>query len=325
MVLWVAAVMLFCDDVSVVSLVASVLIGVVVNICVLLVVEGLVVLVLSVVLVLADFTVLSNWSSVLVILTGLVVLWVSLGLVFDCLVVVSLVVTLAISVLEVLAFDVFVLGVAVVITVGALVSVANSLELVLRVAVRVSSLLSVFMVTDKRCIIFMDIDISVVRSNSVVDWSLVMDGDLVVGSLLVDNLGVVMNSLSVNVSWVLLRLVGCLGSVVGIDVMGILVVRLLRVDNLVVLWVSASVTIVVVHLEDKAAILNIDLAGHEEGGVVLESPVVTGVPFFRIESVEVISPFQVEFLLVLIVIIDLNEVVFSIPWHLSVVEIVVPW
>ena len=325
MVLWVAAVMLFCDDVSVVSLVASVLIGVVVNICVLLVVEGLVVLVLSVVLVLADFTVLSNWSSVLVILTGLVVLWVSLGLVFDCLVVVSLVVTLAISVLEVLAFDVFVLGVAVVITVGALVSVANSLELVLRVAVRVSSLLSVFMVTDKRCIIFMDIDISVVRSNSVVDWSLVMDGDLMVGSLLVDNLGVVMNSLSVNVSWVLLRLVGCLGSVVGIDVMGIFVVRLLRVDNLVVLWVSASVTIVVVHLEDKAAILNIDLAGHEEGGVVLESPVVTGVPFFRIESVEVISPFQVEFLLVLIVIIDLNEVVFSIPWHLSVVEIVVPW
>ena len=317
--------MLFCDDVSVVSLVASVLIGVVVNICVLLVVEGLVVLVLSVVLVLADFTVLSNWSSVLVILTGLVVLWVSLGLVFDCLVVVSLVVTLAISVLEVLAFDVFVLGVAVVITVGALVSVANSLELVLRVAVRVSSLLSVFMVTDKRCIIFMDIDISVVRSNSVVDWSLVMDGDLMVGSLLVDNLGVVMNSLSVNVSWVLLRLVGCLGSVVGIDVMGILVVRLLRVDNLVVLWVSASVTIVVVHLEDEAAILNIDLAGHEEGGVVLESPVVTGVPFFRIESVEVISPFQVEFLLVLIVIIDLDEVVFSIPWHLSVVEIVVPW
>ena len=325
MVLWVAAVMLFCDDVSVVSLVASVLIGVVVNICVLLVVEGLVVLVLSVVLVLADFTVLSNWSSVLVILTGLVVLWVSLGLVFDCLVVVSLVVTLAISVLEVLAFDVFVLGVAVVITVGALVSVANSLELVLRVAVRVSSLLSVFMVTDKRCIIFMDIDISVVRSNSVVDWSLVMDGDLMVGSLLVDNLGIVMNGLSVNVSWVLLRLVGCLGSVVGIDVMGIFVVRLLRVDNLVVLWVSASVTIVVVHLEDKAAILNIDLAGHEEGGVVLESPVVTGVPFFRIESVEVISPFQVEFLLVLIVIIDLNEVVFSIPWHLSVVEIVVPW
>ena len=325
MVLWVAAVMLFCDDVSVVSLVASVLIGVVVNICVLLVVEGLVVLVLSVVLVLADFTVLSNWSSVLVILTGLVVLWVSLGLVFDCLVVVSLVVTLAISVLEVLAFDVFVLGVAVVVTVGALVSVANSLKLVLRVAVRVSSLLSVFMVTDKRGIIFMDIDISVVGGNSVVDWSLVMDGDLVVGSLLVDNLGIVMNGLSVNVSWVLHGLVGCLGSVVGIDVMGIFVVRLLRVDNLVVLWVSASVTIVVVHLEDEAAILNIDLAGHEEGGVVLESPVVTGVPFFRIESVEVISPFQVEFLLVLIVIIDLDEVVFSIPWHLSVVEIVVPW
>ena len=323
--LWVAAVMLFCDDVSVVSLMASVLVSVIVNICVLLVVEGLVVLVLSVVLVLADFTVLSDWGSVLVILTGLVVLWVSLGLVFDCLVVVSLVITLAISVLEVLAFGVFVLGVAVVISVSALVSVAYSLELVLRIAVRVSSLLSVFMVTDKRCIIFMDIDISVMGSNRVVDWSLVMDGDLVVGSLLVDNLGIVMNGLSVNVSWVLLGLVGCLGGVVGVDVVGILVVRLLRVHNLVVLWVSASVTIVVVHLEDKAAILNIDLAGHEEGGVVLESPVVTGVPFFRIESVEVISPFQVEFLLVLIVIIDLDEVVFSIPWHLSVVEIVVPW
>ena len=56
-------------------------------------------------------------------------------------------------------------------------------------------------------------------------------------------------------------------------------VRLLRVLNLMVHGVSPGRTIVVVHLKDEAAILNIHLAGHEEGRVVLESPVVAGVPF----------------------------------------------
>lgn len=59
---------------------------------------------------------------------------------------------------------------------------------------------------------------------------------------------------------VLLRLVRCLGCMVSIYVMRVLMDRLLVVDDLVVLWVGTGVSIVIVHLEDKAAFFNIDLA-----------------------------------------------------------------
>ena len=66
--------------------------------------------------------------------------------------------------------------------------------------------------------------------------------------------------LDIMVSGVLLRLMRCLSSVVGISMMRVLVMWLFVVDNLVVLGVITGVAIVVIHLEDEVAFFNIDLA-----------------------------------------------------------------
>jgi len=71
---------------------------------------------------------------------------------------------------------------------------------------------------------------------------------------------IMVGGLGIVVSRVLLRLMGSLGGVMGISVMRILMVRLLVVNNLVVLGEGTGVTIVVVHLHDEAAIINIHLA-----------------------------------------------------------------
>ena len=72
--------------------------------------------------------------------------------------------------------------------------------------------------------------------------------------------GIVVGGLDIMVSRVLLRLMRCLSSVMGFSVMRVLVMWLLVVDNLVVLGVITGVAIVVIHLEDKVAFFNIDLA-----------------------------------------------------------------
>ena len=72
--------------------------------------------------------------------------------------------------------------------------------------------------------------------------------------------GIVVGGLDIMVSGVLLRLMRCLSSMVGFSVMRVLVMWLLVVDNLVVLGVITGVAIVVIHLEDKVAFFNIDLA-----------------------------------------------------------------
>ena len=160
----------------------------------------------------------------------------------------------------------------------------------------------------------------------VVDSGLVMSGDgvssLVVGSS--GGMGYLCVVVSIN-SLVVIDDVGSFGIVVSLNVMGVLVKRLLVVNDLVVVGELASVAIVVVHLEDEVSILNVDLAGHEEGGVVLEAPVVAGVPLLGVEMVEVVSPLQVEVLFLNIIVVHLNEVVLGVPGHLSVVEVVVPW
>lgn len=94
-----------------------------------------------------------------------------------------------------------------------------------------------------------------------VDWgslmrSLFMNWSSLVWSLLVDDLGVVVDSLGI--------MVRSLSRVVGRGLMGILMDGLLVVDDLVVSREIASVAIVVVHLEDKVTVLNVDLAAHEE-------------------------------------------------------------
>ena len=94
-----------------------------------------------------------------------------------------------------------------------------------------------------------------------VDWgslmrSLLMDWSSLVWGLLMDDLGVVVDSLGI--------MVRGLSLVVGCDVMGILMDGLLVVDDLVVSREVASVAIVVVHLQDKVAVLDVDLAAHKE-------------------------------------------------------------
>jgi len=147
--------------------------------------------------------------------------------------------------------------------------------------------------------------------------SLRMDWSSFVWGLLVDNLSVVVDSLGI--------MVGSLGLVVCGDVMGILMDGFLVVDDLVVSREITSVAIVVVHFEDKVAVFDVDLAAHEKRRVVLKAPVITGVPLLGVKCVEIVSPAEFEVLAGCVVVIDLNEIVLSIPRHLSVIEIVVPW
>ena len=210
--------------------------------------------------------------------------------------------SLTIAMLEVLTLDVLVLGIWVL--VQGVVSVAHRLEIVLRVVVRIASLLSVCVMTDQRSVVLVNIDIGVVSGSdvmgdggvnyslSVVDNWCCMDNSLSVVKnwcfvrvvekwCFVNNRCCVNNSLSVVSNWcvmdglgimrdslhlgVLLCLVGRLGLVVSLNVVRVLVLGLLRVDKLMVRWESASVAIVVVHLQDQVTVLNINLARHKQG------------------------------------------------------------
>jgi len=122
------------------------------------------------------------------------------------------------------------------------------------------------------------------------------------------------------------------GSMAGLDMgaivvngRGVVVNTLGVVRGLVVRVEITHVAIVVVHLEDEAAILDVGLAAHEERRVVLEAPVVASVPLLLIEVLEVISPSQLELFSRLVVIVDLDIVVLGVPWHVSVIEVVIPW
>ena len=88
--------------------------------------------------------------------------------------------------------------------------------------------------------------------------------------------------------------------------------------------VIEMMTIVIFHLQNERAILDIGLATHEERRVVIKSPVVARVPLRLIEGVEVISPAKREVLLIHIIIIHFNEIILGIPRHVRVIEVVVP-
>ena len=200
--------------------------------------------------------------------------------------------------------------------------------------------MSDFLVVDERDLVVDDglvVNGSGVVVNDVVGINdgMVDDGDLVVSvgddivGLVVVVLGVigkvslgVVDNLLVNVSLSLMR---GLGSTVLLGVVRILSNGSLVMNDFVVVRELTGVAIVVVHLEVKLTVLDVDLAGHEEGRVVLEAPVVAGVPFLGIPGVEVISPSELEVLGGLIIIVNFNEVVLGVPGHLGVIEIVVPW
>ena len=86
----------------------------------------------------------------------------------------------------------------------------------------------------------------------------------------------------------------------------------------------AHTAIVIVHLEQKVAILDVGLAAHEERRVVLESPVVARVPLLVIKVIEIVSPAQREIFLRLIVIINFDEVVLCVPRHRNIIKEVTP-
>lgn len=110
-------------------------------------------------------------------------------------------VSLTIAMLEVLTLGVLVLGIWVL--VQGVVSVADRLEIVLRVVVRVACLLSVCVMTDQRSVVLVNIDIGVVS-----DCCDVMGDGGVNNSLsVVDNWGCVDNSLSVVKNWCFVRVV----------------------------------------------------------------------------------------------------------------------
>jgi len=185
------------------------------------------------------------------------------------------------------------------------------------------------------------VDNSLVMDGGVVDDGLVMDGDfvmsvgnnvvrvrvvveiVVLGGITVWKVSIgMMDNLLIDVS---LSLVRSFGGTVLLGVMRIFSDGCLVTNDLVVMREFTGVAIVVVHLEVEGTILNVDLAGHKEGRVVLESPVVASVPLLGIPGVEVVSPSELEVLGVLVVVVNFNEIVLGVPRHLSVIEIVVPW
>ena len=125
---------------------------------------------------------------------------------------------------------------------------------------RVPSIFIVRAVVDERSLVLMHICCLVVGNWSLVvgNWSLVMNCsfDMSFGSnFMMDGLG------SFVVDGLSSLMVDGLGSLV-LDGLGSLVVGrgLIVVDDLVVLGEGTGVSIVVVHLEDKATVFNIDLA-----------------------------------------------------------------
>jgi len=278
-------------------------------------------------LVMGSLVVLSSRSRVdmVLVLGGLAGAGVVSGTVLDGLVRVGRLLAFVMAVMELVGLGMLVLGVAVV---DLAVSMAYILILVLRVVVGVASH---FLVVDHRSIVSMDVDIFVMHGSLVrglVARGLVVRG-LNMGSLVMRGLnmgslvmrGLVFNGLGVMVD----SLVRSLGVVVCVSMMGVFVKGLLVMDDLVVEREVTGVAIVVIHLEDEAALLDVDLAGHEEGGVVLEAPVVAGVPLLGVKRVEVVSPAQLEILSVVVVVMNFNEVVLGVPGHLGIIEIVVPW
>ena len=74
--------------------------------------------------------------------------------------------------------------------------------------------------------------------------------------------------------------------------------------------------------EMKGAVLCVDLAAKEGGGVATEAPVLTLDPPTVVETVEVISPVEIETAAVPGV--GLDVIVSSVPWHARRVEAMTP-
>ena len=152
----------------------------------------------------------------------------------------------------------------------------------------------------------------------------VLDGDFMVdSSSLIVNGSIVLDGRLMDSSYtralVMHRGLEVKGGVRSIVLNGRVMMR-----RLVVRIILTDVTIVIVHLQDEATILKVGLASHEKRRVALKAPVVTGVPLFGVKVVEVVLPAELEVLGGHVVIVDPNKVVLGFPWHMRIIDVVVP-
>ena len=158
---------------------------------------------------------------------------------------------------------------------------------------------------------------------SMVHYSLVMDGGSVVDNGLMVDINMMGIMMGIMVSIVMSIMMIAVVSVCRMMLVSqLLVVLVMRREVMRV--VVEMMTIVVIHLQHERSVLDVDLAAHEERGVVVEAPVVACVPLLLIERLKVVPPAQFEIFLVHIVIIDLDEIILGIPRHVGVIEVVVP-
>ena len=79
-----------------------------------------------------------------------------------------------------------------------------------------------------------------------------------------------------------------------------------------------------VELENKSAILSVDLAGVEGRTVVTEAPAVRLIPAIGIERVKVVLPVEVKATSLRVVVLNLDVVVAREEWHALVAEVITP-
>ena len=151
----------------------------------------------------------------------------------------------------------------------------------------------------------------VLDADFMVDSSLMVNGSIVLDGRLMDS--------SYTRALVMHRGLEVKGGVRSIVLNGRVMMR-----RLVVRIILTDVTIVIVHLQDEATILKVGLASHEKRRVALKAPVVTGVPVLGVKVVEVVLPAELEVLGSHVVIVDLNKVVLGFPWHMRIIDVVVP-
>ena len=80
----------------------------------------------------------------------------------------------------------------------------------------------------------------------------------------------------------------------------------------------------VIHFEDKRAVLYIDLASVVGRTVVAEAPTVALQPATLIKRIKIVLPVVLKLASRLVVRLNLDVVIASVPWHARVVEVVSP-
>ena len=99
-----------------------------------------------------------------------------------------------------------------------------------------------------------------------------------------------------------------------------------RVGPVVDRVVNGLVLVVIdFHFEHELAIFDVSVGGKEERAVQVEGPTIATEPAVEVECIEVVSPLEREAVVPLIVVVDFDPIVASVPWHgCVVIHIVTP-